>query len=412
MLKFQGKSVLEAGSPGSIAAAHALATELRRHAEANEQAGRLTKEVMGLLQEAGLFGLLAARSLGGLEVEPVVALEVYEALSEADAAAGWVVMACNVSIGSASGYLPDSGAREVFGAGVPIIAGNGGPFGRADVDGDGFRLSGQWSYGSGVLHASWIHSGARVFENGKPRIDTRTGQPEVRTFIVPAAKAKLLGNWDVVGLRATGSVDYEMTDIFVPEAFTHSPDANMPERGGGLYRLGIVGMAPLGHTAVALGVARRALSELADLADSSGGRPSRLMIQGGDAPFQESFGLAEAQLRAARSLCYEVWQDISDTVGSGEAVSTRQYTLARLALIHATNVAADICTFAHKTAGGVSLRNTALQRCFRDMFAATQHRLVSNFFARDCAQDLLGLAENKVWAIRGLVDRPTRAAPL
>lgn len=412
MLKFQGKSVLEAGSPGSIAAAHALAPELRRHAEANEQAGRLTKEVMGLLQEAGLFGLLAARSLGGLEVEPVVALEVYEALSEADAAAGWVVMACNVSIGSASGYLPDSGAREVFGAGVPIIAGNGGPFGRADVDGDGFRLSGQWSYGSGVLHASWIHSGARVFENGKPRIDTRTGQPEVRTFIVPAAKAKLLGNWDVVGLRATGSVDYEMTDIFVPEAFTHSPDANMPERGGGLYRLGIVGMAPLGHTAVALGVARRALSELADLADSSGGRPSRLMIQGGDASFQESFGLAEAQLRAARSLCYEVWQDISDTVGSGEAVSTRQYTLARLALIHATNVAADICTFAHKTAGGVSLRNTALQRCFRDMFAATQHRLVSNFFARDCAQDLLGLAENKVWAIRGLVDRPTRAAPL
>ncbi|WP_420103822.1 acyl-CoA dehydrogenase family protein [Bosea sp. (in: a-proteobacteria)] len=412
MLKVQGKSVFEAGSPGSIAAAHALAPTLRHYAEANEQAGRLTNEVMGLLQEAGLFGLLAARSVGGLEAEPVVALEVYEALSEADAAAGWVVMACNVSIGSASGYLPDAGAREVFGAGVPIIAGNGGPFGRADVDGEGFRLSGQWSYGSGVLHASWIHSGARVFENGKPRIDPRTGQPEVRTFIVPAAKAKLLGNWDVVGLRATGSVDYEMTDVFVPEAFTHSPDANMPERGGGLYRLGIVGMAPLGHTAVALGVARRALSELADLADSSGGRPSRLMIQGGDAPFQESFGLAEAQLRAARSLCYEVWQDISDTVGSGEAVSTRQYTLARLSLIHATNVAADICTFSHKTAGGVSLRNTALQRCFRDMFAATQHRLVSNFFARDCAQDLLGLAENKVWAIRGLVDRPAGAAPL
>ncbi|MCD2173663.1 hypothetical protein [Rhizobium sp. C4] len=392
--------------------AREIAPELRMHGEANEAAGRLTPPSLDLLSKSGFFTMLAARPFGGAEVGPTEVLEVYETLCEADAAAGWVVMASNVAIGSASGYLPPEGARKVFGGGIPIIAGNGGPFGRADVDGKGFRLSGRWSYGSGVLHSQWLHSGGRVFENGKPRLNPLTGQPEVRTFIVPTQQATMLGNWDVVGLRATGSVDYELTDVFVPEEFTHFPDANVPQQGGNLFRLGIVGMSPLGHTGAALGIARRALSELAALAESPDGRPSRLAIQGGDDQFQENYGLAEGQLRAARALCYEVWHDISNTLNEGNPVQTRQYTLARLALVHVTNTATDICVFAHKAAGGISIRNTALQRCFRDMFTASQHRLVSNSFARDCAQDLLGQASDKIWAIRGLIDRPADLRPL
>lgn len=412
MLKASAEKSIGKARTNWVDLAREVAPRLRTFAAENEAAGQLTPPSLDLLRECGFFGLLAARPLGGAEAKPDEALEVYETLCEADAAAGWVVMACNVATGSASGYLPDAGAEKAFGAGLPIIAGNGGPFGRADVDGKGYRVSGRWSYGSGVLHSTWIHTGARVFENGKPRINPATGQPEVRTFILPTQQAKLLGNWDVLGLRATGSVDYELDNVAVPQEFTHSPDANIAQRGGNLFRLGVVGMSPLGHTGAALGIARRALSELAELADSSGGRPSRLAIQGGDSQFQESFGLAEAQLRSARAFCYETWRDVAKTLDDGQPVQTRQYTLMRLALIHVTNVAADICSFAYKTAGGVSLRSTALQRCFRDMFSASQHRLVSNSFARDCAQDLLGLAGNKVWAIRGLVDPPAEARSL
>lgn len=412
MPKASAEKVNTAHSSNWVDKAREAAPALRPHAAANEAAGCLTSPTLDTLRESGFFTMLAARPFGGAEVSPVEALEVYETLCEADAAAGWVVMASNVAIGSASGYLPAEGARKVFGGGIPIIAGNGGPFGRADVDGKGFRLSGRWSYGSGVLHSQWIHSGGRVFENGKPRVNPVTGQPEVRTFIVPTEQAKMLGNWDVVGLRGTGSIDYEFNDVFVPEEFTHFPDANVAQQGGNLFRLGIVGMSPLGHTGAALGIARRALTELAALAESPDGRPSRLAVQGGDEQFQENYGLAEGQLRAARALCYEVWRDISDTLGAGNPVQTRQYTLARLALIHATNTAADVCVFAHKAAGGISIRNTALQRCFRDMFTASQHRIVSNSFAKDCAQDLLGQARDKIWAIRGLIDRPVEIKPL
>ena len=136
----------------------------------------------------------------------------------------------------------------------------------------------------------------------------------------------------------------------------------------------------------------------------AGGRPSALSVQGGDAVFQQQFAEAEAKFRAARALCYETWQDVSETISRSEPVARRQFTLTRLALNHVTTVVADICTFAHKTGGGVSLRSGVLQRCFRDMFAATQHRIVSDIMLRECGRELLGTADDKLWSTRGLVD--------
>lgn len=387
-----------------IEEAKSLAPLFRAQAAANETGGRLTDETVAALRSGDYFGLLVPKCFGGAEVAPVEALEIYEVISEADPSTGWVLMAANVGTGSAAGYLPPAGAEAVFGERIPVIAGQGAPRGRAEKEGDGYRLSGHWSYGSGVLHADWLHTGGMVYENGAPRLQPDTGQPEARTFIVPIEHAEFLGNWDVVGLRATGSIDYKLKDVYVPAEFTHSPDALQPHQGGDLFRIGIVGMSPLGHTGVALGLGRRVLDELCTLANAPSGRPSALSLQGGDAVFQQQFAEAEGQLRAARALCYETWRGVSETIGCGDAVARRQFTLTRLALNHVTAVVADICTFAHKTSGGVSLRSGILQRCFRDMFAATQHRIVSDLMLRECGRELLGTADDKLWSTRGLVD--------
>mgnify|MGYP003353213715 CR=1 FL=1 len=63
--------------------------------------------------------------------------------------------------------------------------------------------------------------------------------------IVPRSGVKFLGNWDVLGLRATGSVNYSMTDVFVPGEFTHGPDAVDRHQGGIVYSIGIIGMTSL-----------------------------------------------------------------------------------------------------------------------------------------------------------------------
>ena len=100
---------------------------------------------------------------------PLEALLVYEEITRADAATGWVLTTCGFAGGIAGAYLDNDAVRSIFGAGMPVIAGSGAPTGQAvPVDG-GYRLSGQWSYGSGILHATHLHTGAMILEDGKPR---------------------------------------------------------------------------------------------------------------------------------------------------------------------------------------------------------------------------------------------------
>ena len=381
-----------------VAKAKAVAGAIRAEGARNDGAGRLSEAAIAALRSGDFFGLLVPRCFGGAEAGPVEALAVIETISEADGSTGWVMMACNVGTGSAAAYLPRPGAQAVFGdrRTIPIICGEGAPKGRADVDGKGFRLTGRWSYGSGVLHAEYLHTGGMVYENGVPR--------EARTFILPARHARFFDNWDVVGLRGTASIDYALDNVYVPAEFTHSPNTLVAVQGGDAYRIGIVGMSPLGHTGFTLGLGRRVLDELAVLARAPEGRPSPLAEPGGGESFHEGYGAAEAKFRAARAFCYEVWGEVQATLDKGGPVSTREFTLMRLSLNHVTMAVSEVCAFAHRYGGGVSIRGGILQRCVRDMLTATQHRIVSPYMLRECARELLGLAEGKVWISRGLVD--------
>ena len=173
-------------------------------AEQGEALGRLTDTTLAALHDAGFAGLWVPEVLGGIELWPVESLEVLEALSYADGSTGWVVMAAQTGTGTGAAYIAPSAARDLFEGKQPLISGHGAAMGRADVEGNGFRLSGNWSYASGLLQSAYIHTGGIVFENGEPRIDPTTGEPEFRIFVVPVGEATLKGNWDVLGLRATG----------------------------------------------------------------------------------------------------------------------------------------------------------------------------------------------------------------
>jgi hypothetical protein len=316
-----------------------------------------------------------------------------------------VLMATQICTGAAAAYLDRATAAELFGESTPVIAGQGAPNGQAIAEGNGFRLSGKWGYASGLKHANYIHTGAIVFEGGAPRMIPGTNLPDYRTFIVPVSEAKLDGNWDVLGLRATGSIDYAITDVLVPAAFTHSPITTTPVQGGPFFRLGLLAMTSIGHSGFALGVGRRALDELAALMRQKAPRRGALPPVAETENFQQGYGAAEAQYRAARAFVYETWTEIRDSVYGGEALTTRQMTLSRLALNHVTTAVADVCAFAYRTGGGAALRESALQRCLRDMYAGTQHFLTTPTVLRECGKELAGLAEGKVWTLLGLVDK-------
>jgi len=381
--------------------ARELSKLFEERATDNEASGRLVDEVVTSLREAGFFGLWVPTTLGGTEANPLQSLEIIEELSRADGSTGWVVMAVALANATASGFLGDRAIEEMFSEGtVPIIAGQGIPNGRAVPDGDGYVVSGQWSYGSGLLHAEYAHSGTLVYEDGKPRLD-QYGQPEIRIFDIPVHKVSLGGNWDVIGLRATGSVDYSMEPTYIAADYSHLVDAERPLRGGPFYTLGAIRFGTIGHSGFALGIGRRVLDELAEFARASSRKPGAIADS---ESFREDFARAEAKYRSARAWVFEVWNDVWTAVEEGHQPTTRQTTLIRTALNNITFTVVDVCEFAYRSAGGSALRAGTIQRCFRDMLAGAQHVSSSNAVLRECGRELMGMAEGQIWTLRRLVD--------
>ena len=368
-----------------------------------DKKGDLAEETVQALHGGGFFGMWTPRGLGGAELPPVESLSMIEEVSRADGSTGWVLMAAALSTGTGAAYLdPDLVrswfARERF----PVIAGQGGPMGRAVACEGGYRVSGHWTYGSGIRHADYLHSGALIFEaDGSPRRDAG-GAQQTRILVLQREAVAYHENWDVMGLRATGSIDYSSAGVFVPEAATHSTECTEPRSGGRLFWLGIRGLSSLGHTGFTLGLGRRILDEIAAIAQTKVNRLGRL---GDSESFLEKYGSVEARLRAARALAYETWQEVENSLDRGDRPSTRQWTMIRLALNHVTWTTAEIANVAYYAGGGTALRAGTLQRCFRDMHGATQHLTSSVAVLQDCARELAGLAPDKVWGFSRLVER-------
>jgi indole-3-acetate monooxygenase len=380
---------LHTAGPALLERARGLRPLIEGEAAAAEAQGRLTTAVVDALHDAGLFGIWVPTPLGGAELSPSELLAVFAELSYADPSTGWVVMATTLENGTAGAYLGDDAVERIFqGPRTPLFAGQGTRPGTAVREDGGFRLSGQWSFASGMPHAQYVHSLGAV-----------EGTGEVRIFITSAEDVKTLGNWDVLGLRATGSVDYAIDGVFVPESQTHLFTENEPLRGGAIYRLGVLDQALICHSGWALGVGRRLLDELIRYAGARAGRPGQLA--GSDA-FHTDFGRAEATFRAARALVHETWQDAERTLDSGRTLGVRQETMVRLALNHVTSAVAEVARFVYASGGTSALRDGLIQRLFRDVHAGTAHITSGPQVLRECGRELAGLAAGESWVVLAL----------
>ena len=179
-----------------------------------------------------------------------------------------------------------------------------GPVGTARrVDG-GYRVSGRYQFGSGCAHASFIGAGTIEVDDDGTALTTESGLPAMRVVLIPRAEIDFRGNWDVLGLTATGSYDYVVDDVFVPESYTYSLLENVQQRGGPAFRIGLFSITASGHAGFALGVGRRALDEITTLA-STRVRMAGFATIGTEQLFQYELAQHDCALRAARALVYE-----------------------------------------------------------------------------------------------------------
>jgi indole-3-acetate monooxygenase len=385
-------AVVVSPSADSVARAKNVAVAADRHADEGDREGRLSQPVVDALHEERLFGMWVPHTVaGGSELDVLSSIRVIETVSHGDPSAGWVLMAAALAVGTGAAYLERDAVDELFGGDrLPVIAGQGTRPGTAVPAPGGFRLSGSWSFASGIKHASHIHTLGLIAGTNEPRI-----------FVLPVGKATLIDNWDVLGLRATGSIDYRIDDVFVPEAYTHFAVTDTPKQGGDLYRIGIIGFAAICHSAWACGIGRRLLDEIGAKVRGGIGRSG---TQASSETFHEQYAKTEAAYRAARALVYDAWGNVNDALDRGEPLTTRHHTMIRLAMAHITWTCKDVADFVYKSAGTLALRAGTIQRLYRDMQAGTQHITSSPPVFRAAGRELAGLAEGKRWMFLDLVD--------
>jgi len=360
--------------------ARALNPTLREAAEA-APTEPLSAEAVRLVTDAGLHRISTPREVGGLELPLEEQMDVLAEVARADGSAGWCLLANAVTIAFFGAWCGDSFAERLFADGVPLAAGQFAPNGVAVPDGDGYRVTGDYQFGSGINHSSWVGAGT-ITQEGEGL------EPRFLFALMPIEEVELRGNWDVLGLQATASWDYAVRDVWVPDDATFDFFAPVRRRGGPMYDLGVLCLTAVGHAGFALGVTRRAIEELLAVA-----RDKHRMGAAAPLKDRERFVLAvgelESRFRAAEAWVRRAVADAEASALAG-APDPSAVTACRQATVHLTQEGADIARQAYLLAGTTALRDGPLQRAFRDLHAGSQHFFASDAATIDFGRELLG----------------------
>jgi alkylation response protein AidB-like acyl-CoA dehydrogenase len=363
---------------------------LREYAAQAEAARRLAPEAMTALVDAGLMRIWIPRVYGGLELDVLPALELFEQIARIDSAAGWLVANQN-GLSTLGAMLPEETTAEMFADPRAICAGGLFPPAAAEPVQGGYRVSGQWSFGSGANYATWFIGQAIVHDHGAPRLGP-DGNPVALVIFFPASEATVLDTWRTLGMRGTGSHDYRIDDGLVPDrrTWTIGPvESFNPAYASPLPRLGLW-LVPAVNASVALGVAQAAIDDVITLAATK--VPSYTQTGLADKPVvQERVARAQAYVDAGRRAIQGSVTDALAFVQSGANAGMAQGIPMALAGSFAVEAAVTAVDLIHASVGTTGIRDEQrFQQYFRDIHTLSQHAFSSASRFESLGKLLLG----------------------
>lgn len=330
--------------------------------------GRLPDDLYRRLAAIGLFRLWLPVALGGPELSALDFMDVVEEASALDGTIGWLV-SNGGGMARAGAYLPVDSAREIFRDPEAFVVSGTGGIGPAVPVSGGYRVTGRWPFGSGAPHATWFAPVCEIEDAGQ-------GSGHLVFAYAPRADVFLHDNWQVSGLCATGSVDFELRDVFVPDHFVHAHQPE-PTQPGTLYRLPTNSIFPWTVATVPLGLARGAVAEFVRLALQRKRRGDTLPLAERELVHSE-VGRIEARLSAARAYLRQAMTDLLDAVAAGSDLVPARVRF-RLACTFASENALWSIGRLTEIAGAVAiLRSCPLERYERDARAAAKHLAMSS----------------------------------
>jgi alkylation response protein AidB-like acyl-CoA dehydrogenase len=371
-----------------LAAIERIGPLITEHAPTAEADRRLSGAVYQAMYDAGLFGMLAPKAYGGLELHPAECIQAWEAIARIDSAAAWNLV-MNQAVAAFSAWLPPKGIAELYAGGIPTMAGALHPPGKAVRVGGGWRITGQVPFGSGCHHAQWL--AIPVKEEGA---DTPFGA------FIRRESATILDTWHTLGMRGTGSADYAVKDLYVPEHLTVpvTPLRNPPPGfEGPLFRMW-PWTAIIGEATVSVGVAAAAVDLAVHLCMTKTPAYQGTALRDQQLA-QFLIGKARARVEASRDTVTRAAEfAYGDVERSGALLSREAKIRLQLAVSFTAEACAEAVRLVNDAVGTSSIRiGQPFERHFRDTHTLLQHSDKSSPRYASAGRLMFGLENDWVW---------------
>ena len=369
-------------------AAEQLAPLLREKARDAEIARQPLDEVIDAIRESGICSMMVPKSYGGHEQDLDTFFDVVLTLSRADASMGWLAgfyIEHNLWLMNFS----DSVCHSILGNNsymlAPVAQNVGG--GTASKEEGGYRLNGQWQWGTGIIHSDWVIAGGLITSGD--------GGPIPAVFMVPTSDVELIDTWHVTGMCGTGSWDFRMKDVFVADDYVVpmldilEGSTGIGERHNGpLYSTPLMPILGFAAGIPILGAAQMALEEFSLQMRE---KIEKNALRAGTPLPDVSSVLGEAALKieAAELVMRAVLSDIMDKRNQATAAQ-RSHWLSRLAYAAFTCKEA-VLQIGEETGSSGGFLSNPIQRALRDISIAANHVIFAkNICYGDVGRRLLG----------------------
>ena len=376
-----------------LARARAVAPRLRERAEDIENNRQLPPDVVELLRGTGVFRMAVPKAWGGPDLDPMQQTEVIEALAAGDASAAWCAM-IGMDTPIYAGFLPEDVARRLLADPDAVTAGAIMPMGRAERVPGGYRVTGQWHFGSGITHSTWVVGGVLVTRGGELEPGPAGAPGNWRIIVAPVEDFEIQDTWYTTGLAGSGSRDYRTENLYVPEEYTFSfaaprvtgaaatPDAVLRNMPG-----------------VPLGVARAAIDHVRQLAATRIDRTTQT-------PWSDSYRVqttvaqAEMDLSAARYAVYGSLREQWEILEAGDVPTRDEQVATVLARVGAFRTARSVvASLFDLVATAAVYRPSVLDRWLRDLNTMCQHVIAQDQVVQSAGAHLLGGEPHNAYSV-------------
>ncbi|CAM4227773.1 Flavin-dependent monooxygenase, oxygenase subunit HsaA [Comamonas aquatilis] len=376
--------------------AKALAPKLAARAQQADCEGKISDESIAEMAEAGLFRVLQPKRFGGYEMDPRVFYTVQMELAKGCMSTAWVYGVVGVHPWQLA-LFPDQAQKDVWGKDSSVrIASTYMPTGKAEAVEGGYRFNGRWSFSSGSKHCDWIFLGGLL-----PKKDG-SGALEHVTFLLPKSDYRIEDNWDVLGLRATGSHDIVVENAFVPEHRTqrtndHS-DAGCPgraENSSWLYRIPFTHVFQRAVSTACLGALDGAVAEFKRRATAHVGKHGNKTAE--DPNAQTAVTEALIAIDQLKLVLFRNYARIVDAAKTGVQLSLEERLLQRAQASHVPKLTGHHANELLRASAGSGLyKINPIERVFRDIHQGRAH-IANNTdaYVRAYGSHVLGIANQE-----------------